>query len=46
MGMPASGKHVTVTGMDSMRWRDDLVLEHWGEMDTFALLQQLAVIPA
>jgi steroid delta-isomerase-like uncharacterized protein len=45
MGMPASGKAVTVTGMDFMTWRDGLVVEHWGEMDMFGLLQQLGVIP-
>jgi steroid delta-isomerase-like uncharacterized protein len=46
MGMPASGKPVTVTGMDFMRFRDELIVEHWGEMDMMGLLQQLGVIPS
>jgi steroid delta-isomerase-like uncharacterized protein len=46
MGMPPSGKRVSITGMDFMRWRDELVVEHWGEMDMLALLQQLGVIPS
>jgi predicted ester cyclase len=45
MGMPATGKSVRVTGMDFMRWRDGLVVEHWGELDMLALMQQLGVIP-
>ena len=46
MGMPASRKSVSVTGMDFMRWRDDVVAEHWGEMDMMGLMQQLGVIPS
>jgi steroid delta-isomerase-like uncharacterized protein len=46
MGMPASGKSVKVTGMDFMRFRDGVIVEHWGEMDMFGLLQQLGVIPS
>lgn len=46
MGMPASAKAVIVSGMDMMRWRDDRVVEHWGQMDMMGLLQQLGVIPS
>src|SRR5207249_3594700 len=46
MGMPASGKTVSVTGMDFMRFRDGRIVEHWGEMDMLGLLQQLGVIPS
>jgi steroid delta-isomerase-like uncharacterized protein len=45
MGMPATGKRVAVTGMDFMRFRDGLIVEHWGEMDMLGMLQQLGVIP-
>ena len=45
MGMPATDKAVTVTGMDFMRFRDDKIVEHWGEMDMMGLLQQLGLIP-
>jgi steroid delta-isomerase-like uncharacterized protein len=46
MGMPATNNAVTVTGMDFMRFRDDRIVEHWGELDMLGLLQQLGVIPA
>jgi steroid delta-isomerase-like uncharacterized protein len=46
MGMPATNKAITVTGMDFMRFRDEQVIEHWGEMDMMGLLQQLGVIPS
>ena len=46
MGMPPTGKSVTVTGMDFMRFRDGKIVEHWGEMDMLGLLQQLGVIPS
>jgi len=44
MGMPATNKAITVTGMDFMRFRDEQVVEHWGEMDMMGLLQQLGVV--
>jgi steroid delta-isomerase-like uncharacterized protein len=43
MGMPPTGKAVSVTGMDFMRFRDGRIREHWGEMDMMGLLQQLGV---
>jgi steroid delta-isomerase-like uncharacterized protein len=47
MGMPATGKHVEVQLIDIMRFGDDgLAHEHWGLMDTLAMMQQLGAIPA
>ena len=46
MGMPATDKSVSVTGMDFMRFREERITEHWGEMDMMSLLQQLGVIPS
>ena len=46
MGMPATNTVVSVTGMDFMRFRDERIVEHWGEMDMMGLLQQLGVIPS
>ena len=47
MGMPATGKHVDVPLIDIMRFGDDgLAHEHWGLMDTLAMMQQLGAIPA
>jgi steroid delta-isomerase-like uncharacterized protein len=44
-GIPPTGKAVTVTGMDFMRFRDAKIIEHWGEMDMLGLMQQLGIIP-
>jgi len=46
MGMPATGKHVEVQLIDIMRFGDDgLAHEHWGLMDTLAMMQQLGAVP-
>ena len=46
MGVPASGKPVDVQLIDIFRFGDDgLVREHWGVMDTLALMQQVGAIP-
>ena len=46
MGIPPTGKHVTVTAIDINRMAGGKCVEHWLEMDTLGLLQQLGVIPA
>jgi steroid delta-isomerase-like uncharacterized protein len=46
MGMPATGKHIEVKLIDIMRFGDDgLAHEHWGLMDTLAMMQQLGAVP-
>ena len=46
MGTPATGKHVEVQLIDIMRFGDDgLAHEHWGLMDSLAMMQQLGAIP-
>ena len=45
MGIPATGKQVTVTGMDIHRIAGGKQVEHWGEFDQMAMMQQLGVIP-
>jgi predicted ester cyclase len=44
MGIPPTGKPVTLTGIDVYRLADGKVVEHWGEVDMLGLMQQLAVI--
>ena len=44
-GIPATGNAVRVTGHDLLRLRDEKVSEHWLELDTLGLMQQLGVIP-
>jgi len=46
MGIPPTGKHATVTAIDINRMADGKSVEHWLNMDTLGLLQQLGVIPA
>ncbi len=47
MGIPATGKSVSVNLIDITRFGDDgLAREHWGVADQLALMQQLGVIPA
>jgi len=46
MNMPATGKKVDVTLIDMLLFGDDgLVHEHWGVIDSLAMMQQLGVIP-
>jgi steroid delta-isomerase-like uncharacterized protein len=46
MGIPATGKPVSVNLIDITRFGDDgLAREHWGVADLLAMMQQLGVIP-
>jgi steroid delta-isomerase-like uncharacterized protein len=46
MGVPATSKQVTVSGIDIIRVRDGKCVEHWGQFDALGLLQQLGALPA
>jgi steroid delta-isomerase-like uncharacterized protein len=41
LGVPPTGKQVTISAIDIARLADGKIVEHWGQMDTFGLLQQL-----
>lgn len=41
MGVPATGRAVSVTLCDFFRVGDDHVVEHWGVMDSAGLMHQL-----
>ena len=45
MGIPPTGKRVKFTVMDIIRVADGKMAEHWGEVDTMGLMQQLGVVP-
>lgn len=45
MGVPASGKAVSIETMDIVRFDGDLLAEHWGVTDLMALMQQIGAIP-
>ncbi len=46
MGMPATGKQATVTGITIDRIVDGRIGESWTNWDTLGMLQQLGVVPA
>lgn len=45
MGIPATGKQVTVTGIGIDRIVNGRIVEGWGEFDQLGMMQQLGVIP-
>jgi steroid delta-isomerase-like uncharacterized protein len=45
MGMPATGKEVTVTGITYSKISDGQVHESWASWDTLSMLQQLGAVP-
>lgn len=45
MGIPPTGREVTVVGMSVARIVDGKIVEEWSLIDMFSLLQQLGVIP-
>jgi steroid delta-isomerase-like uncharacterized protein len=46
MGMPATGKNVSIQVIDIIRFSEDgLAREHWGVLDMMGLMQQLGVAP-
>ena len=46
MGIPATGKQITVTGLDITRFSGGKSVEFWGQFDQMGMMQQLGVIPA
>ncbi len=44
--IPATGGPLDVTATAVYRVKDGQLIEHWGETDSFTLMQQLGVIPA
>ena len=45
MGIPATGKAVTLTGITIFRIAGDKVVEEWTQADQLSLMQQLGLIP-
>jgi len=45
MGIPATGKQGTITGIDIYRIMDGQIEEAWSNWDTLGLLQRIGVIP-
>jgi predicted ester cyclase len=45
MGIPATGKEISITGTAIDRFENGLSVEHWEIIDQLGLMQQLGVIP-
>jgi steroid delta-isomerase-like uncharacterized protein len=46
MGVPASGKKIEVANYDFVRFEGDKAVEHWGVIDSAALMEQIGAVPA
>jgi uncharacterized protein YecE (DUF72 family) len=46
MGIPATDKRVEVSNYDFVRFENDQAAEHWGVIDSAALMEQLGMAPA
>jgi predicted ester cyclase len=46
MGIPSTGREVTVTGIAIGRIAANKVVEYWGSFDALGLIQQLGAIPS
>ncbi len=45
MGIPPTGKQVTMAGIDIFRITDGKILELWGQEDMLGMMQQLGAVP-
>lgn len=45
MGIPPTGKHVSFGVIDIIRIAGGKAVEHWGQMDSMRMMQQLGAIP-
>jgi steroid delta-isomerase-like uncharacterized protein len=46
MGIPPTGREITLRGINIFRVQDRIITERWGRLDDLGLLQQLGAIPA
>ena len=46
LGVPATGKTLTLRGVNIFRIDDERIVERWGRLDQLAVLQQLGLAPA
>jgi steroid delta-isomerase-like uncharacterized protein len=46
MGMPPSGKPMSIGVIDIFRMEKDKLVEHWGLSDTMSMMEQLGEMPA
>jgi ketosteroid isomerase-like protein len=46
MGLPPTGKAITMTGIEIFRIKEGKIVELWGEANLMGLMQQLGILPA
>jgi steroid delta-isomerase-like uncharacterized protein len=46
MGVPPTGKVLTLRGIQIFRIENGLIVERWGRLDEMGLLRQLGLVPA
>ena len=46
MGIPPTGKRISINVIDILGLAEGKFVEHWGVMDSMAMMQQLGVVPA
>ncbi|MCO5383365.1 MAG: ester cyclase [Methanosarcina barkeri] len=46
MGLPATGKPITMTGIETFRIKEGKIIELWGEANLLGLMQQLRIFAA
>ncbi len=45
MGMPATGKEISVAAIGIVRVKDGKIIEHWGNSDDVRMMRQLGMVP-
>lgn len=45
LGVPPSGRPIDIVVVESVRWKDGVITEHWGVADRLTLLYQMGLIP-
>jgi steroid delta-isomerase-like uncharacterized protein len=46
MGVPGTGKTLTLRGINIFRIDDGRIVERWGQLDQLGILQQLGLVPS
>jgi steroid delta-isomerase-like uncharacterized protein len=46
MGVPPTGRAVSLPGINIFRLRDGRIVERWGRLDDLGMLRQLGLVPA
>ena len=44
LGIPATYREITMSGISIFRIENDLVVENWTELDIFGVIQQMSVV--